>query len=243
MNSYDSLHGGSRARLARYRRNLERSLITIRARRTPEQAEEFISSNGYTSALNHRYSWLGDAHGPNIGEHGASLPASVLEGLRAGPFCKHGYYRDTFQDETYTGRVWLLPHGLFLAGYVEDGSGYAVLEVDGGKIALYDNEREALRAADELARVNAERDYEYNERWQEASNANDERDEARKQANEIRAEWRALAIALLCKDLSQRARQSLQNMTNKQRAKHSSLVRNMARCSERIAELGMEGEF
>lgn len=50
----DILAGGSRRRLTKYRANLARSLETIRRHRTPEEAERFISMQGYTSPLNHR---------------------------------------------------------------------------------------------------------------------------------------------------------------------------------------------
>lgn len=62
----DTLKGGSRVRLARYRKEHADSLATIRGCRTPEAADDFIRSAGYTSPLNHRGAWLGAAHGLNL---------------------------------------------------------------------------------------------------------------------------------------------------------------------------------
>ena len=144
MNNFDTLRGGSRARLAKYRARLADSIKTIRACRTPEKAERFIASEGYTSALNHRSGWLGTAHGlsgalEHARKHGqrvdsVSAPWELVDAWRdAGdaadivPMRHTGWYADVHQDELYVGHVWQLPArngaAQYVAGYVEHSGG------------------------------------------------------------------------------------------------------------------------
>lgn len=224
-NVHDKLNGGSVARLARYRRNLAESLKTIRGCRTPEEAEQFIASAGYTSPLNHRYGWMGDAHGLSdaiaaMRERGeriakVSAPWAMVDAWRdVGDSSEilgrryTGWYSDADGSETYVGHVWQLParDGVpcYVAGYVEDmggrdgrrASGYVVLEHDGRGLVTYDNKEDAARAADGLAESNAERAREYSERWREASRADSDREDAREALRNARKEARdAIAAA------------------------------------------------
>lgn len=143
MNNFDTLRGGSRARLAKYRANLADSLETIRGCRTPEEAERFIEAAGYTSALNHRGAWMGDAHGLSGAlEHArkrgrvdsVSAPWGLVDGWRdvgdaadLVPMRHTGWYADAHQEELYIGHVWQLPArgGVpqYVAGYVEECGG------------------------------------------------------------------------------------------------------------------------
>jgi hypothetical protein len=66
-----------------------------------------------------------------------------------------GWYADNHQDMLYVGEVWRLPHGRFVAGYVEE-SGTTVL--DG---CIYDDERDAAMAADGCAESAAEKSREF----------------------------------------------------------------------------------
>jgi hypothetical protein len=221
---YDKLNGGSVARLREYRRDLARSLETIRGCRTPEAAAEFIRNAGYTSPLNYRYSWMGDAHGIDDQLRDAakesrgyvSAPWGLVDGWRdvgdSGDILGRGYsgwYADADCDETYRGHVWQLParngSPQYVAGYVEDqgrsvgetrAGGYVVLCVDRGALELFDDKEDAARAGDGLAERNAERDREYSGRWREASNADSERDDARDDLKSARGSARSIIAAL-----------------------------------------------
>lgn len=146
-NIHDKLNGGSVRRLAKYRRALADSLATIRGCRTPEAAAAFIESAGYTSPLNHRYAWMGDAHGLSgaiaamreRGERGervaqVSAPWGMVDAWRdvgdSGEILGRrytGWYSDADASETYVGHVWQLPARdgapRYVAGYVEDMGG------------------------------------------------------------------------------------------------------------------------
>ena len=160
MNIHDTMRGGSRRRLAKYRADHVRSLATIRGCRTPEAAERFIASGGYTSPLNHRYDWIG---GSNHGLSGAlagkrergervdsvSAPWQMVDGWRdigdAGDIVSMrytGWYSDADQSELYVGHVWQLParDGVpcYVAGYVEDQSaGMRGSRIDGRRASGY----------------------------------------------------------------------------------------------------------
>lgn len=158
-NIHDKLNGGSVARLARYRRALADSLATIRGCRTPEAAAAFIESAGYTSPLNHRYAWMGDAHGLSgaiaakreRGERIAqvSAPWAMVDAWRdvgdVGDILTlryTGWYSDADQSELYIGHVWQLParDGVpcYVAGFVEDqGASLRGSSIDGRRASGY----------------------------------------------------------------------------------------------------------
>lgn len=263
-NHHDKLNGGSVARLARYRRALAKSLETIRACRTPEAAEIFIKNGGYTSPLNHRYAWMGDTHGLSgaiahkrqSGERidSVSAPIGMVEawrdvgtaadilGRRYG-----GWYADAHRDSTYTGHVWQLParDGVpqYVAGYTEsDGTGYVVLEHDGRGLILYADKEDAARAGDSLAESAAERDREYDERWQEASSENDEREAAREELKAAREDASGMLDALRSLPAGAGRDAVCRAIREKRRVMRVAL-RTIARATENIADLGMGGEF
>lgn len=205
-NPHDALNGGSRVRLAKYRRALQNSLQTIRACRTPEAAERFIAEGGYTSPLNHRGAWMGDAHGmaPAIanasksGHDCASAPWGLVDGWRdVGDAAdivsmRHtGWYADEGGSELYVGHVWQLPardgSPRYVAGYIEKqfsrdngrSSGYVVLSLHRGNVEIFEDKDDAARAADSLAESQADKSREYDENWREASRHNDKREDAR----------------------------------------------------------------
>ena len=133
-----------------------------------------------------------DSHGPCFSEDGksAGVPACVMAGFRDVGVSSdilslrhNGWYMDAYCGETYAGHVWQLPardgSPVYLAGYVEHESDYCVLDCTRGRISLFDCKEDAAHAADELARINAEREREHDERWQEVSRIADKREEAR----------------------------------------------------------------
>ena len=281
MRNFDTLRGGSRARLAKYRREHEASLATIRARRTADEAARFIENTGYTSALNHRGDWIG---GGNHGlawslEHArkrekridhVAAPWAMVDGWRDTGDAhelvslRHtGWYADEDGFTLYIGHVWQLPArdgtAQYVAGYVEQDSGlpksidarratgYVVLEHDGRGLVTYDDKEDAARAADGLAESNAEDAREYSERWNAASIADNEREDARQALSDARTEagnvlhaWRAQQSAgPLAPEVCQVLRGKLEDARDDMRR----ALRDIASAAEKIADAGMQGEF
>lgn len=271
----DILAGGSRRRLTKYRANLARSLETIRRHRTPEEAERFIALYGYTSPLNHRYDWMGNSnHGlsgclnarSEKGERvtSVSAPLQMVEGWRdVGDAddiirLRHtGWYADTDGSRTYVPHVWQLParkgNEQYVAGYMEsDGgdraaSGYCVLEHDGAKLVIYDTKEDAAHAANRLAEDDAEEAREYDGRWQEASRADVDRDIARTELAEARAEaaniidaWREQrAVGPLTETVCTVLRKQVADARRDMRK----AITTINRMTANINALGMKGEF
>ena len=126
-----------------------------------------------------------------------------------------GWYTDReFCDATYRGNVWQLParkgHMLFIAGYCEnEGSGYVVLDAHRGKLRLYATAEDAAQAGDELARIHAEHECDYQERWRAERNAEDALTDSRETVTELLAAWReqrniGTLGTRLCADLRKR---------------------------------------
>lgn len=275
--THDTLRGGSVARLAKYRRNLARSLQTIRACRTPEEADAFIRSAGYTSPLTHRFDWMGAAHGLTIGAEAKargyiSAPWELVDGWRDAGEAHDilrfrdghtGWYSDADGYGLYVGHVWQLPaHDgtpRYVAGYVEKegrrddgrGSGYVVLECGRHGLELYDDKDDAARAADGLAERMAEEAREYSERWNEASRANDGREQARAGLRAARATASRIVAALrelppLSPDHADPysiARAQLRASLDDARGTMREALEKIAEHTARIASLNMASEF
>jgi hypothetical protein len=79
-----------------------------------------------------------------------------------------GWFCDPDQNEKCRGIVGAISHGRFLAGYELTDSGRKVFSPK-----TYDCEYDAAHAADEEARIYAEKEYEYQEAWSEGSRLND----------------------------------------------------------------------
>lgn len=209
MRTFDTLQGGSVARLARmrhYRDDWNRKADSGERR----YAMRSKLSDGLEGALQARShgvgEWKSDAHG--IGDQlqrarqerkgYVSAPWGLVDGWRdigdSGDIIRlryTGWYADAHESEIYRGHVWQLPARdgtpRYVAGYVEDqggddgtrAGGYVVLECDRGALVMYDEKEDAARAGDALAERMAEDAREYDERWQEARRHDDERDDAR----------------------------------------------------------------
>ena len=103
----------------------------------------------------------------------------------------NAWYCDEYGDRTLTGVVFLLPHGRMVAGYEESDNDGIALSLD----TVYTCEREAFRAADELARIVAEHEREYNEGYnaaQRAVEALEEASDVRQQALKLLQDLRPL---------------------------------------------------
>lgn len=84
-----------------------------------------------------------------------------------------GWFADADGYETVRGIVARLPHGRFIAGYLMSSNNERVYFPD-----VFDDESEAAHMADEHARIVAESEREYNERWQEAREVEEETETA-----------------------------------------------------------------
>lgn len=162
-----------------------------------------------------------------------------------------GWYRDAFMDETLCGFVWRLParngQSLFVAGFKDENAGTVTLDTSRGRVCTFSTERDAARAADELARIHAEEEREYSEKWQEARRHDDEREEAREELKVAREEARRMVDALrqqrsagtivpaLCDVLRAKVRDCHEGMRR--------ALRSIAEHGDAIEELGMTGEF
>jgi hypothetical protein len=80
-----------------------------------------------------------------------------------------GWFADPDQANKMRGIVASLPHGKFLAGYWQSMNDERAYFSD-----IYDDEKEAARAADHEAEKAAEKENEYQERWRAASDLDDE---------------------------------------------------------------------
>jgi hypothetical protein len=277
MRTHDTLNGGAPLRLAKYRRNLARSIETIRKHRTPEDAAEFIQVAGYTSALNHRYDWLGDI-GANIGEqlrrarderrNYIAAPWSLVDGWRdAGDVAdilpRSLAYAGTFYCDgrggEYRGHVWQLPArdgvAQYVAGYIEaesrDGngrqSGYVVLSTCGGTLETFAEKEDAAKDASDLAERMAREEYEYDQRWQEASDADADRNAAREELKGSHARARKCIAAIRELPKGNEFKHSRDMLINValpswRDAMHAAIAR-IAECTDTIESLDMTGEF
>lgn len=154
----------------------------------------------------------------------------------------YGWFADDMQDITFLPRVWLLPHGRFLAGY--DASEWDTIELN--RVA-YNDEDEAWRAADRMAEKDAEKEREYSERWQAARAADDDRNDARDALKTARADARQAIAAIreqrklggiapaMCK--------ILQDTIATARDEMRRALETIADKTAEIENFGMQGEF
>lgn len=147
-----------------------------------------------------------------------------------------GWFTDEYFSNTLRPRVWLLPHGRFLAGY--DASEWDVLHVER---AVYSDEREAWRAADSMAENAAEVEREYNEKWNAAREVYDKREEEREKLRAAHSEARKLVCVL--RDLPHTAdsRATICAMVRECRARMRRALRAIAKDAETLAAFEREG--
>lgn len=278
MRTHDTLKGGTVARIAKMRRYRD-EWNAKQASGDKRYSYRTRLNDGIAGILQARSHGIGKigtySHGPTFSECGnyASIPSDVMDGLRDCGTVPDimgsrygGWYADAFQDETYTGQVWQIPsrngESVYISGYVERDSGYAVLNATGGRIETFcsdpgkdsydepDALHEAARAADGLAERHAERDREYSERWQEASRHDSEREDARSELKDARMSARSALRSMrelraTVKDCD--AVEETRVIVIMQYRKARNLMRRAIATIERktaaIAELGMQGEF
>lgn len=146
-----------------------------------------------------------------------------------------GWYTDADAGEMYIGHVWQLPgrdgEPCYLAGYLSsDGDGYVVMDANSttGEPRLYWDRGDAARAADALAERDAERERDYNERWNEARRLADDADDA---AQEFRRNRRIMRLARVRGDVE---------ILEHSRDEARSAIATIRAARERIAELGVQ---
>ena len=93
-----------------------------------------------------------------------------------------GWYADVDCSRKIRGIVARLTHGRFIAGYYSDDNGERVYF---GKV--YDDEKEAARAADQEAEQEAEAERDYDERWIEAQALADKIEQSETRVRELYA--------------------------------------------------------
>jgi cell division septum initiation protein DivIVA len=206
--TFDNLAGGSRVRLATYKRKLAKSLETIRACRTPADADAFIASNGYDSWKRSRYitpHGLGfnapqnsmgalatDGSGRRYGDSGALDHLRVMD---AGDvLVKAGMRRRADESRWYAdseGRQTVDAHVAQLPAHKRAQRWLAFVtysEADGVTIenGIFDSAEDAATAACGMAQELAESQREYSDRWDAAQEIQTECDEALSDAQRAR---------------------------------------------------------
>lgn len=148
----------------------------------------------------------------------------------------NGWFADSYQVCTFRPRVWRLPHGRFLAGY--DASEWDTLQLDA---AVYDDEREAWRAADHMAERDAETERDYSERWHATRDVQDARDEKREAMRAAHGEARGLVAVL--RDLPQTAdsRATICRMIHECRERMASALQGIAEDTATLADFAADG--
>jgi hypothetical protein len=235
--TFDTLNGGTRARLADLRR------------RNPAQpfAARYRKFNAPTFGTN--------LHAlPEPSRNGAVIACKIVDAWRdvgnadeIVTMRHRGWFSDAYQSETYRGHVWQLPARdgapLYVAGYAEPSGDYVILETCGRNLATYDEKEEAARAGDELARINADREREYSEKWEEAVQHDQQRDDARKALRDANACARQTIAALRDAGMGPKGRAVVLRTLRHERQEAREALRAIRDASASIAALDMGGAF
>lgn len=244
MKTHDKLHGGTRKRLAELRAYVDK----WNAESTRRTTIDWRTARGFGVG-----SIAVSTDAPKINENCAVIPTRTLAGFRNAGFCDEivsgrsishrGWYADDMQDEVYRGQVWQLPTRCgelqFVAGYAEPSSGYVILSASHGRIDLFDDLKEAARAANDFAERQARDAREYNERWSAAAMADDERTHARVAMRELRRKHAAVALAARAWQTPADDRQPLLDVAKRLRAEFHEALQTVRSARETIAETGI----
>jgi hypothetical protein len=99
------------------------------------------------------------------------------------------WYTDADCSDTCTGIIARLTHGRFIAGYLMSMNDERVWFDN-----IFHDQKEAAQMADEHARVVAEHEQEYDQRWQEANQIGEKMDDAKKRRTECLILARSYAL-------------------------------------------------
>lgn len=175
--SYLNLAAGSRARLAVLKNAAAYTkapdvLLPPSLTHADWRAARVVTWRNQTPGLSQGFNTCGCSVGPKTPvwySHGGAQFRNERYAHNIARLSHRGWYSDADCDETMRGIVGALSHGRFIAGYESSENGERVY-FD----AVYTDETEAAHAADEHARVQAEQDKEYSERYRDASNLRDD---------------------------------------------------------------------
>lgn len=184
-----------------------------------------------------RYAPGGIANRPKFPEFYRAPPELALREAEKPRYIDHeGWYADDLAENTFRPRVWRLPRGRFLAGY--DSSEWGTIQLDR---AVYNDERDAWRAADSMAERDAEKERDYLERWRAANNVADNLQEKREALRAAHSDARGLVAVL--RDLPQTAasRATICAMLRDCRARMAEALQGMAEDAEKLAEFAADG--
>lgn len=184
-----------------------------------------------------RYAPGGIANRPRMPEFYRAPPELALREAEKPRYIDHeGWFADDMMVNTFRPRVWRLPRGRFLAGY--ESSEWGAIQL--GRV-VYNDERDAWRAADNMAERDAEKERDYLERWRAAQRVADDREEKREELRAAHSEARDLVAVL--RDLPQTAasRATICAMLRDCRARMAEALQGMAEDAEKLAEFAADG--
>lgn len=187
-----------------------------------------------------RYAPGGSANRPKMPVFYSPLPVCPLREAGDKPrFVADGYYTDAeCCDDMLHPRVWLLPHGRFLAGY--DASGWDMLRI---ARCVFDDAHDAWRHADSMAECDARENREYDERWQAAHDADYARSEARETIRLARAEFHTLLSEVKGERFPPAVCATLRDRLSELRREVSKAAATIRKAGEAIEDADMAGEF
>lgn len=185
-----------------------------------------------------RYAPGGSANRPKMPVFYAPLPSCPLREAPKPRFVADGYYTDDSCDNTLRPRVWLLPHGRFMAGY--DASDWDTLRI---ARRVFDNSHDAWVCADSMAECDAREEREYQERLSAASVANDERQQARETIRLARAEFHTLLSEVKGERFPPAVCATLRNRLAELRREVSEAAATIRKAGEAIEDADMAGDF
>lgn len=243
MKNYDLLKDGSRARLSKMR---EYAKVWNQKR---------TNAISWKDAREHGAGKITEAvHGPGYSKDGNScaLPSSVLDGLRdCGAAHEIVRMRHTrwFTDvdgcESISGHVWQLPSRsgspVYLAGYVEENSGYTVLDCTNGRITMFEEKTDAAIAADRLAEIAAEKEREHAELYNEAREVQDEMDQKRDCLRDARREVSDYIKVLRDLPAGSASREIVCELIYDARRIMKFTIRSIMECREKLADYARRG--
>jgi hypothetical protein len=243
MRTHDLLRGGSRARLATLRKY-------VADRKHDQFVASCISKQGSLRGL--AIDWR-KARTFGIARIFPECMDNGTGGLRE--YEAHevlrlwhtGWYTDPdVQDGLLIGKVWQLPakngECRFIAGYLETSSGYVAIERDrDGAICVHDDKKDAACAANEFARIAAERESEFQTRWREAAIIQDKCTDLAARICDCRQSLRnAIAVLRSIGPRERKARGIMQRAAREARKQASDLIVQLRERRDELDDTGME---
>ena len=177
-----------------------------------------------------------------------AIESSVMQGLRdigasheiIRRMGHTGWFSDACEQETIAGHVWQLPahkgETRYLAGY-DEGNGYAVVDVS----ETYADKEDAARAADECARIAAETNREYDEKWLAASTLQTCNEGDRVDLKAYRARFSAMADACRVLKHDADATKGIREVMDEARDNFNECLARIIERNESLADFAADG--